>query len=723
MNNFGKIAEKIGVLVQEGGTAIIGQINLSEESSQERRNRKRLLDNVRDAWIKGVLESSLYEQVLITLSLEERPQAVDRPWSLELKESDQASRLLPEGTSIMEPFDQLGTGGTLLILGNPGSGKTLALLELARDLIKRAEEEADQPIPVVLNLSSWAAQKHPLAAWVVEEINAKYRVPKKVGEEWVKGQKLLLLLDGLDEIRDLSARDECVTALNAFQREQETAMVVCCRVKDYQKLDNRLEGKSALVIQPLSPEQIRNYLKQLKTDLTGLKALLEQDTALQELAQSPLMLNIMVLAYQGFEIEEGLEPVTAKERMQQLFDDYIDRMFTRSREFAHARNLPSQEKESYSRQQATRWLVWLARQMLQRSQTVFLIEKLQPDWLPSGNLKVLYKAVALLNSGLIFWLILWLITGLIGGLTIGLSDWLIFWLIGWLIFGLILGLIGGLILGLIGWLIGRLTKLFEEIKTVEAVKWSWKNPWRNMLYWNKVGLIFGLIFGLVFVLTSGQMFGLYFGLYFGLIEWLTYGLIYGLIGGLIGGPISTEIENKNQPNQGIWVSAKNAIIFGSIFGLIFGLSNELLSEPRTKLRSELSRLSGLNHELSILSRPSSELSSTMSSAMSRLTGLSSALSNELSSTLMNASNTGLSYELIGLYFGLIAGLIGGFANGGLAFIQHFTLRFFLYRTNCIPWKIVPFLECCIERLFLYRVGGGYIFVHRLLMEHFAQMEK
>lgn len=28
---------------------------------------------------------------------------------------------------------------------------------------------------------------------------------------------------------------------------------------------------------------------------------------------------------------------------------------------------------------------------------------------------------------------------------------------------------------------------------------------------------------------------------------------------------------------------------------------------------------------------------------------------------------------------------------------------------------------CIDLIFLRRVGGGYIFVHRLLMEHFAEM--
>ncbi len=39
----------------------------------------------------------------------------------------------------------------------------------------------------------------------------------------------------------------------------------------------------------------------------------------------------------------------------------------------------------------------------------------------------------------------------------------------------------------------------------------------------------------------------------------------------------------------------------------------------------------------------------------------------------------------------------------------------------MPWNYSRFLDYCAERIFLRKVGGGYIFVHRLLMEHFASM--
>lgn len=33
----------------------------------------------------------------------------------------------------------------------------------------------------------------------------------------------------------------------------------------------------------------------------------------------------------------------------------------------------------------------------------------------------------------------------------------------------------------------------------------------------------------------------------------------------------------------------------------------------------------------------------------------------------------------------------------------------------------PHKTCQVCLIFLRRVGGGYIFIHRLLMEHFAEM--
>jgi hypothetical protein len=78
--------------------------------------------------------------------------------------------------------------------------------------------------------------------------------------------------------------------------------------------------------------------------------------------------------------------------------------------------------------------------------------------------------------------------------------------------------------------------------------------------------------------------------------------------------------------------------------------------------------------------------------------------------------------IIGITSAIFLGLISGLISGGIACIQHFTLRLILYFNNYIPWNYARFLDYAAERIFLQKVGGGYIFIHRMLMEHFAQME-
>jgi hypothetical protein len=76
---------------------------------------------------------------------------------------------------------------------------------------------------------------------------------------------------------------------------------------------------------------------------------------------------------------------------------------------------------------------------------------------------------------------------------------------------------------------------------------------------------------------------------------------------------------------------------------------------------------------------------------------------------------------VGLGVGLVGGLVIGLLYGGATVLQHYTLRWLLYRNGSLPLRLAPFLDSCAERIFLRKVGGGYIFVHRLLMEHFASL--
>ena len=71
---------------------------------------------------------------------------------------------------MLAPF--IDATGLLLILGDPGSGKTTTLLDLAQTLLKRAKDEIRERVPIVANLSSWK-KKQPLAEWISNELSEK----------------------------------------------------------------------------------------------------------------------------------------------------------------------------------------------------------------------------------------------------------------------------------------------------------------------------------------------------------------------------------------------------------------------------------------------------------------------------------------------------------------------------------------------------------------------
>jgi hypothetical protein len=76
---------------------------------------------------------------------------------------------------------------------------------------------------------------------------------------------------------------------------------------------------------------------------------------------------------------------------------------------------------------------------------------------------------------------------------------------------------------------------------------------------------------------------------------------------------------------------------------------------------------------------------------------------------------------IGLVGGLLCGLITGLNRGGDAVIQHYALRLILWLYGYTSFNFIKFLDHCDRLILLKKVGGGYIFIHRMLLEYFAGM--
>jgi hypothetical protein len=473
------------------------------------RNRAVMLEKVRTIWITGFLQKSLFQETRIVLGLAERPDAVARPLDLLVRRPDQGDRPLPAGTQVVDVFDSMDQG--LLILGAPGAGKTTLLLELARDLITRAGDDPAYPVTVVYPLSTWSASRKPLVEWLADELNLRYDVPRKLAQAWVESDQILPLLDGLDEVK-AEYRRACVKAINDFRRSHGLLpLVITSRTADYEALPDPLRLQGAIVVRPLTHEHVNAYLSGLGPAGEKIRAATDEDRSLWELLDSPLLLNILAVAYAGQRDSPLPMSQNVAERRGALFASYVNQVLHRSR-----------LERRFTPDQTVHWLSWLASAMAYHGQTVFYLERLQKNWIPQEQRQTIRMC-----------------SGLVVGLVLGL------------VFGLVFGLAVGLVLGL---LFGADAVADKDIRCAGTIQIRWSKVSYNfrrrigcLPYGLSLGLFLGLVGGLfdwLFVGLYGRVFGrllggLFGGLLLGLVSLLT-----GLVAGLVGGLSIEEIETR-----------------------------------------------------------------------------------------------------------------------------------------------------------------------------------
>ncbi|MBK8900709.1 MAG: tetratricopeptide repeat protein [Anaerolineaceae bacterium] len=361
----------------------------------ERRIRNDFLQKLKANWIQGILEKSLHNILRLDLGFTYRPEAISRSWSITLQQSNLAEQELPENVSILEIFRQHQR--ELLILGEPGAGKTITLLELARDLIQLADADETQSIPVVLNLSSWAEKQQSLVEWLQDMLLREYQVSRKVSHKWITTDyQLTLLLDGLDEVQQ-EHREACVAAINDFRAEYLADIVICSRVTDYEDLNTGVNIATAIMLRPLTLQQIDTYLAAGGDSLATLREILKEDAAFQALAQTPLLLSMMAMTYPNQPLQAIHNDSNPSDQRSRLFSQYVQYMFTRQ-------GLRDSEIQKNNRR-----LSWIARHMVLRTQSTFSLDTLQKSWLPSKVAQ--YSFVIMVGIG--YWLLTTILTGFI----------------------------------------------------------------------------------------------------------------------------------------------------------------------------------------------------------------------------------------------------------------------------------------------------------------------
>ena len=246
------------------------------------------------------------------------------------------------------------------------------------------------------------------------------------------------------------------------------------------------------------------------------------------------------------------------------------------------------------------WLSWLAGKMREHSQSVFLVEGLQPSWLGTRAKRVAYGTVVALSLGLIF--------GLICRTNVGLTELTVRgrpradrradlradysrWSRVRLLVGIALDkwryeridqwadraeLLGANRRADAGTQALRAdlradlraarradrrfrSRLAESYHLVETISWKWNQFWKRTI----PGSIFGLIVRSELAssgrASSGRRAESAARLFNMLLNGLIFGLFGGLISGLVGGFTDRVKVGKASPNQGIKLSRKNSL--------------------------------------------------------------------------------------------------------------------------------------------------------------------
>ncbi|MEM6402748.1 MAG: NACHT domain-containing protein [Cyanobacteria bacterium P01_D01_bin.116] len=476
--------------------------NVLMKNEQKLKLRKKLIKIVSEE-VGSRLEQSLHNRVYIVLNQEKDSSRIENPWEIDVKVAHKPKTRL-KNTEIITVFDQQDVSGRLLILGQPGSGKTTMLLKLAEKIVERAKEDSAQPIPVLFSLPTWKDDKHNIKDWLVEQLKDKYGVRTDIGKKWIDLEEIIPLLDGLDELA-AERQELCVSKINGFLKLENwtNPLVVCSRTEEYQHYQTLLQLNSSLELCAYSPEQVYKYL--WNTNNEGLWNSINNDAELSKLSQTPLFLNIIVIAAQEISMQTWKQFQYRDERLNYLFDAYISRMFKR----------PYKGKQP-TEQQTKKWLGWLSQRLIEEQSTEFLIEKIQPYWL---NNYLILKITIFIHT-LIF--SLYFLTSL--NYLLEINIWNIFWLV-------YVFITPCLPIDLIKQI---------RIRPVETLRFSLKKTLNfNLISRQSLGLLSGAFLGVSLFLNRGS------------IKAIIAGVIGGMIGAFFYGMIGPEIETKTYPNQGI----------------------------------------------------------------------------------------------------------------------------------------------------------------------------
>jgi predicted NACHT family NTPase len=297
-------------------------------SIQERCGTMRVLDMTQPIGLKDIYTNvNILEQ--ITGHRRKGIAELLQECNLEDFERFGLSRITQErvpGLEVVEKYTKL------MILGKPGAGKTTFLKYLAIQC-NRAEFQAKRvPIFVTLKDFAEAPSKPGLLEFIIQFVGQASRLPLEDSnanahrrqdacatdiERVLSQGRMLLLLDGLDEVREQDSQRVLKEIRDFSDRFRDNHFVMTCRIaaREY-----TFEKFTEVEVADFDDEQISTFAtKWFKGKAVKAESFiqrLEYNNRTKELATNPLLLTLLCLAFE----ESGDFPANRSELYQEGLD-------------------------------------------------------------------------------------------------------------------------------------------------------------------------------------------------------------------------------------------------------------------------------------------------------------------------------------------------------------------------------------------------------------------
>lgn len=368
---------------------------------------KRLYDSLKQRYDKRY-RGKLDERFMITLEVREDWNS-DKPKTYKFGAQAKISIAID---AIRKAYDERGR---LLIVGSPGSGKTVLLLKLALELLGN-EYRVEQKLPVIFNLAAWSEKYSKFEDWLIDVLYSGYGLSRDLALTLLKENRIYFLLDGLDELaRNKDAeiarinRTKCLDSIYSYA-EVRHKLVICCRREEFvqiQKAANQDDFLPAKVeVLDLSKLDIEVALaetqkkgEESRAAAGHLERMIEKNEAILDVLSTPFYFTIALEIVSKLPINQKEFPKSSEAIKQYLHSRFIESKIKPLRKSGRV----EVEKELIK---IKRRLKWLAQFMEEKRLVTFELAYLQPwDLVRQRVYKVLLFLLTLFCHAIIMTLV------------------------------------------------------------------------------------------------------------------------------------------------------------------------------------------------------------------------------------------------------------------------------------------------------------------------------